>query len=160
MATGEFSCPSTRIPSDSEDDNTIEMNADGDGQEDKSDEKKNSSTSSRGTRRKRENISGALMSFINVYAESTKKRNEILEHKLDSSSSTTSSTNEDIVVHSVENDRDEELLNQCFEILNAMDEIDGDSYSKALKLLHDDVSWRKLFLRMPEKRKLDFIRSL
>ena len=80
MATGEFSCPSTRIPSDSEDDNTTEMNADGDGQEDKSDEKKNSSTSSRGTRRKRENISGALMSFIDVYAESTKKRNEILEH--------------------------------------------------------------------------------
>ena len=40
MATGEFSCPSTRIPSDSEDDNTTEMNADGDGQEDKSDEKK------------------------------------------------------------------------------------------------------------------------
>ena len=160
MATGEFSCPSTRILSDSEDDNTTEMNADGDGQEDKSYEKKNSSTSSRGTRRKRENISGALMSFIDVYAESTKKRNEILEHKLVSSSSTTSSTNEDIVVRSVENDRDEELLNQCFEILNAMDEIDGDSYSKALKLLHDDVSWRKLFLRMPEKRKLDFIRSL
>ena len=140
MATGEFSCPSTRIPSNSEDDNTTEMNADGDGQEDKSDEKKNSSTSSRGTRRKRENISGALMSFIDVYAESTKKRNEILEHKLLGSSSTTSSTNEDIVVRSVENDRDEELLNQCFEILNTMDEIDGDSYSKALKLLHDDVS--------------------
>ena len=40
MATGEFSCPSTRIPSDSEDDNIIEMNVDGDGQEDISDEKK------------------------------------------------------------------------------------------------------------------------
>ena len=60
----------------------------------------------------------------------------------------------------MENDKDEELFNQRFEILNTMDEIDGDSYSKALKLLYDDVSWRKLFLRMPEKRKLDFIRSL
>ena len=156
MAIRKFSCPSTRIPSDSEDDNTIEMNADGDDQEDKSDEKKNSSTSSRGTRRKRENISGALMSFINVYAESTKKKNEILEHKLMSSSS----TNDNIAVLSVENDIDEDLLNQCFEILNTIDEIDGNSYSKALKLLHDDVSWRKLFLCMSEKRKLDFIRSL
>ena len=96
------------------------------------------------------------MSFIDMYAESTKKKNEILEHKLMSSSS----TNDNIAVFSVENDIDEDLLNQCFEILNTIDEIDGDSYSKALKLLHDDVSWRKLFLRMPEKRKLDFIRSL
>ena len=57
----------------------------------------------------------------------------------------------------MENDGDEELLNQCFKILNTMDEIDGDSYSKALKLLHDDVSWRKLFLRIHKKRKIDFI---
>ena len=97
------------------------------------------------------------MSFIDVYAESIKKRNEILEHKLVSYSSTTSSTNDDIAVHSVENYGEEELPNQCFEILNTMDKIDGDSYSKALKLLHDDVSWRKLFLRMPEERKIDFI---
>ncbi|KAF3457451.1 hypothetical protein FNV43_RR02109 [Rhamnella rubrinervis] len=167
MATGEFSFPSTRIPSDSEDGNTInEMNVDGDGQEDKSygmdksEGNKNSSTSSRGTRRKRENISGALMSFINVYAESARKRNEILEHKVASSSSATSSTNDDGAVPSKRNDEDEDLLNQCFEILNTMDEIDGDSYSKAIKLLHDDVTWRKLFLHMPDKRKIDFIRSL
>ena len=96
------------------------------------------------------------MSFIDMYAESTKKKNEILEHKLMSSSS----TNDDIAVLSMENDINKDLLNQCFEILNTIDEIDGDSYSKALKLLHDDVSWRKLFLRMPEKRKLNFIRSL
>ena len=131
MATGEFSCPSTRILSDSEDDNTTEMNADGDGQEDKSYEKKNSSTSSRGTRRKRENISRVLMSFIDVYVESTKKRNEILKYKL-VISSTTSSTNDDIVVRSVRNDGDEELLNQYFEILNTIDEIDEDTYSKDL----------------------------
>ena len=40
MATGEFFCPSTKIPSDLEDDNIIEMNVDGDCQEDKSNEKK------------------------------------------------------------------------------------------------------------------------
>ncbi|KAF3442977.1 hypothetical protein FNV43_RR16895 [Rhamnella rubrinervis] len=112
----------------------------GDGQEDKSERKKNSSTSSRGTRKKRENINGALMSFINVYAKSARKRNEILEHKVASSSYAISSTNDDGTVSSKRNDEDEDFLNQCFEILNTMDEIDGDSYSKAIKLMHDDVT--------------------
>ncbi|KAF3438509.1 hypothetical protein FNV43_RR21271 [Rhamnella rubrinervis] len=147
MATREFSCPSTRIPSDTEDGDIIsEMNVDDDGQEDKfngmdkSEENKNSSTSSRGTRRKRENISGAIISFINVYVESARKRNEILEHKVASFSSANSSTHDDGTVPLKRNDEDENLLNQYFEILNTMDEIDGDSYSQIIKLLHDNVT--------------------
>ncbi|KAF3436793.1 hypothetical protein FNV43_RR19546 [Rhamnella rubrinervis] len=81
MATREFSCPSTRIPSDTEDGDIIsEMNVDDDGQEDK----------------------------FNVPLK--------------------------------RNDEDENLLNQYFEILNTMDEIDGDSYSQIIKLLHDNVT--------------------
>ncbi|KAF3440311.1 hypothetical protein FNV43_RR18595 [Rhamnella rubrinervis] len=114
------------------------MNVDGDGQEDKSDGM-DKSTNSRGTHRKTKNISRAFMSFINVYVESAKKGNEILEHKVASSSSATSSTNDYGTVLSKRNDEVEDLLNQCFEILNMMEEIDGDSYSKAIKLLHDDV---------------------
>ena len=64
MTTREFPCPFTRIPLYSKDDNTIKMNVDGDGQEVKSDEKKNSSISSRGTCKKRENISRALVSLM------------------------------------------------------------------------------------------------
>ena len=138
MTIGEFSCSSTRISSDSKNDNTIsEMNVDGDGQDkfdgmNKSNGKKNSSTSSRRTHRERENISGALVFFIDVYAESTKKRNEIVEHKVVSSSSNNSSINDNSAVRLVGNDGDEELLNQYFEILNTIDEIDEDTYSKDL----------------------------
>ncbi|KAF3445955.1 hypothetical protein FNV43_RR11132 [Rhamnella rubrinervis] len=62
------------------------------------------------------------------------------QHKVASSSSATLFTNDDGAVPSKRNDEDEDLLNQCFEILNTMDEIDGDSYSKAIKLLYDDVT--------------------
>ncbi|KAH7858737.1 hypothetical protein Vadar_027351 [Vaccinium darrowii] len=41
-----------------------------------------------------------------------------------------------------------------------MEDLDGPLYAKGLKLLKEDPSWRELFLKMPEKRKKDWILSL
>ena len=41
-----------------------------------------------------------------------------------------------------------------------MEDIDGETYTKELKLLHGDLARRKLFLPMPDARKKDFINSI
>ncbi|KAF7114639.1 hypothetical protein RHSIM_RhsimUnG0080900 [Rhododendron simsii] len=48
------------------------------------------------------------------------------------------------------------LLAECIKTLNAMEDLDGASYTKGMKLLKDDPSWRPIFLGMSEQRK-DFI---
>lgn len=49
---------------------------------------------------------------------------------------------------------------QCREILDNMEEIDDDRYSRALKLFHGDSSWRKVFVHMADKRRKGFILNL
>lgn len=85
------------------------------------------------------------------------KTNEIFEQIFIGSAS--SQSNEEIQ-SVVKNVSDEEYLMQCLEILNKMEEIDDDSYSKALKLFHGDATWRKIFVVMPCKRRENFILKL
>lgn len=98
------------------------------------------------------------LSFTDLCAESSKKRNETFEQRFIGSESLPGNN---AVQSSVAKDvSDEECLMQCVEILNKMEEIDDDSYSKALKLFHDDATWRKIFLVMPDQRRKNFILQL
>lgn len=85
------------------------------------------------------------------------KTNEIFEQRFIGSASSRSNEEFQSVVKNVS---DEEYLMQCLEILNKMEEIDDDSYSKALKLFHGDATWRKIFVVMPCKRRKNFILKL
>lgn len=146
-ATGGNACPSTKLPSDSEDENDVGSNTNIVG-EDNGPEK-----SGKRVRRRKDEFGSFLSSFIDVYAENAKRKNDILEKR--SLGSTTSQEGQS----SKAKDDDEDLM-ECCKILNAMEDIDGAAYTKILKLLHGDVSWRKLFLLMPDVRKRDFINSL
>ncbi|GFS41605.1 hypothetical protein Acr_00g0075320 [Actinidia rufa] len=48
------------------------------------------------------------------------------------------------------------LFSQCSSILNGMDDLDGLSYFKAMTKLKEDSTWRRIFLGMPDKRKMDW----
>ncbi|CAK9327681.1 unnamed protein product [Citrullus colocynthis] len=91
----------------------------------------------------------------NVYAENAKRKNDILEKRTHSSTARQVDEGQSLG----EKDVDEELM-KCFKILNTMEDIDGEAYTKVLKLLHGDLAWRKLFLLMHDARKKDFINSI
>ncbi|KAH7839912.1 hypothetical protein Vadar_010296 [Vaccinium darrowii] len=58
-------------------------------------------------------------------------------------------------------DVDDLLMDKCMAVLNEMEDLDGPSYAKGLKLLKEDPSWRKLFVNnMSEKRRKDLVASL
>ncbi|XP_050386375.1 uncharacterized protein LOC126802735 [Argentina anserina] len=97
-------------------------------------------------------------SFTRVHGDSSKKRHKTAHEQRFADSVPLRANDE---VQSVSKEvSDEEYLMQCFGILNKMDEIDDDSYSKALKLFRGDPTWRKLFVGMPEKRRKNFILNL
>ncbi|KAK9911053.1 hypothetical protein M0R45_034977 [Rubus argutus] len=96
-------------------------------------------------------------SFTDACAESSKKRNEMFEQRFIGSESLPGNDAAQSVAKDVS---DEECLMQCVEILNKMEEIDDDSYSKALKLFHDVPTWRKIFVVMPDQRRKNFILKL
>ncbi|KAF7152880.1 hypothetical protein RHSIM_Rhsim01G0206100 [Rhododendron simsii] len=45
-------------------------------------------------------------------------------------------------------------------LLNIMEDLDEDSYNKVLEKLHDDILWRQMFLDMPEKKRIAWIKKL
>jgi len=51
-------------------------------------------------------------------------------------------------------------MKDCQAVLNAMEDLDGDSYFKVLKKLHGDVLWRQIFMDMPEKRRIEWIKKI
>ncbi|KAG5543435.1 hypothetical protein RHGRI_016238 [Rhododendron griersonianum] len=51
-------------------------------------------------------------------------------------------------------------MKECQALLNTMEDLDEDSYNKVLEKLHGDVLWRQMFLDMPEKRRITWIKKL
>uniref|UniRef100_A0A9I9E8A3 Myb/SANT-like domain-containing protein n=1 Tax=Cucumis melo TaxID=3656 RepID=A0A9I9E8A3_CUCME len=107
-------------------------------------------------RRNRDKFGSFFSSFLDVYAENANRNNDILDKR---SFGCTSSEVDESQTSSKKDDLHEELM-ECLDILNTMEDVDGETYSKILKLLHGDLACRKLFLRMPDSRKRDFINSL
>uniref|UniRef100_A0A9I9EIN4 Myb/SANT-like domain-containing protein n=1 Tax=Cucumis melo TaxID=3656 RepID=A0A9I9EIN4_CUCME len=152
-ATGVIACPSTRLISDFEDENENDVARNtkiGVEENDKGKSKKR-------VRRNRDEFDSFFSPFLNIYAENAMRNNDILEKR--SFGCTSSEVDESQTSSKKDDDLHEELM-ECLDILHTMEDVDGDTYSKILKLLHRDLDWRKLFLRMPDSRKRDFINSL
>ncbi|KAL9226593.1 hypothetical protein vseg_002386 [Gypsophila vaccaria] len=49
---------------------------------------------------------------------------------------------------------------RCMDALNQLEGIDGASYVKATRFIHDDALWRKMFLCMPDNRKKDWVLNI
>ncbi|XP_074308252.1 uncharacterized protein LOC141643118 [Silene latifolia] len=49
---------------------------------------------------------------------------------------------------------------RCMKALNELEGIDGASYVKATRFIHDDALWRKMFLCMPDERKKDWVLNI
>ncbi|GFY93357.1 hypothetical protein Acr_08g0017530 [Actinidia rufa] len=81
-------------------------------------------------------------------SKSSRKKVELLEMREKARAAS-------ISVSSPYNDDSLGLFSQCSSILNGMDDLDGLSYSKAMTKLKDDPTWRPIFLKMLEKRKMD-----
>uniref|UniRef100_A0A9I9E5D7 L10-interacting MYB domain-containing protein-like n=1 Tax=Cucumis melo TaxID=3656 RepID=A0A9I9E5D7_CUCME len=131
-ATGVNACPSTRLISDSEDENENDVVSNTNFGVEENDKGKSKKT------------------------KNAKRKNDILEKR---SFGCTSSEVDESQTSSKKDDLHKKLM-ECLDILNTMEDVDGEAYSKVQKLLYEDLTWRKLFLRMPNSRKRDFINSL
>uniref|UniRef100_A0A9I9EKF7 Myb/SANT-like domain-containing protein n=2 Tax=Cucumis melo TaxID=3656 RepID=A0A9I9EKF7_CUCME len=151
-AIGVNACPSTRLISNSEDQNENDVASNTNVGVEENDKGK----SKKRVRRNRDEFGNFFSSFLDVYAENAKRKNDILEKR---SFGCTSSEVDESQTSSKKYDLHEELM-EYLDILNTMEDVDREAYSKILKLLHGDLAWRKLFLRMPDSRKRDFINCL
>uniref|UniRef100_A0A9I9EA03 L10-interacting MYB domain-containing protein-like n=1 Tax=Cucumis melo TaxID=3656 RepID=A0A9I9EA03_CUCME len=134
-ATGVNACPSTRLISDSEDENENDVASNTNVGVEENDKEK----SKKRVRRKKDEFGSFFSSFLDVYAENAKRKNDILEKR---SFGCTSSQVDESQTSSKKDDLHEELI-ECLDILNTMEDVDGETYSKILKLLHGDLAWRK-----------------
>ncbi|KAG5524005.1 hypothetical protein RHGRI_030869 [Rhododendron griersonianum] len=100
--------------------------------------------------KKRDSLSANLSASLSALAESSKRKVDILEAKHNAKSTSVSVTSQD-------HGEPQGLLAACIKTLNAMEDLDGASYTKGMKLLKDDPSWRPIFLGMSEQRKKDFL---
>ncbi|KAA8545369.1 hypothetical protein F0562_020153 [Nyssa sinensis] len=57
-------------------------------------------------------------------------------------------------------DHSSDLIQECMTILNDIEDINGIVYTKTLRILHDDHTWRKMFLAMPAHRRKEWIFTL
>ncbi|KAF7124031.1 hypothetical protein RHSIM_Rhsim12G0122900 [Rhododendron simsii] len=100
--------------------------------------------------KKRDSLSENLSASLSALAKSSKRKVDILEAKHNAKSTSVSVTSQD-------HGEPQGLLAERIKTLNAMEDLDGASYTKGMKLLKDDPSWRPIFLGMSEQRKKDFI---
>uniref|UniRef100_A0A9I9E8L5 Uncharacterized protein n=1 Tax=Cucumis melo TaxID=3656 RepID=A0A9I9E8L5_CUCME len=116
-ATDVNVCPSTRLISDSEDENENDVASD---------------------------------TNVDVYAENAKRKNDILEKR---SFGCTFSEVDESQTSSKKDDLYEKLM-ECLDILNTMEDVDGQAYSKILKLLHGSCLEKAIFAyaRFKEER--------
>ncbi|KAL2900283.1 L10-interacting MYB domain-containing protein [Bienertia sinuspersici] len=92
-------------------------------------------------------------------SENSKKKLELLERKMSITNSTTS-INESENSGNYLKGNDQDLLMECIDTLSALEGVDGASFAKATKLIHDDPLWRMIFLRLPDDRKKDFVLNI
>ncbi|XP_050941526.1 L10-interacting MYB domain-containing protein-like [Cucumis melo] len=131
-ATGVNVCPSTRLISNSEDENENDVASNTNVGVEENDKGK----SKKRVQRNRDEYDSFFSSFLDVYAENVKRKNDILEKR---SFGFTSSEVDESQTSSKKDDLHEELM-ECLDILNTMEDVDGEAYSKILKLLHGDLA--------------------
>ncbi|KAJ4828027.1 hypothetical protein Tsubulata_035106 [Turnera subulata] len=56
--------------------------------------------------------------------------------------------------------QDYSIVKECMSALNSLEDVDGASYTKATRYIHDDPLWREMFLYMPRERKRDWVLNI
>ncbi|KAK7260199.1 hypothetical protein RIF29_26043 [Crotalaria pallida] len=154
---------STKSLSISDDDDSDDDDDDDSDKDDSSGEEEDSYESSKDNKKRkaREDAHVAFANAMSIYAETTKKKLAILEKMSTSHFTMSSSTNaKGEVVGQQRSVQDKESLMTCLRALQGLEGIDGASFTKALKLLKEDPSWRDVFLTLSDERKKDLVLNL
>ncbi|KNA16172.1 hypothetical protein SOVF_091330, partial [Spinacia oleracea] len=148
-ATGLSSHPSTKSPSDSEDENDTDGEVGDLEKQCEEGPKSKKVKTSVNPKKLREKVNTAMADALVAMSENSKKKLELLEKKINGNNGGGQQSKED-----------DDLLMECIDTLSALEGIDGASFAKATKLIHDDPLWRKMFLQFPDDRKIDFVLNL
>ncbi|KAL2921008.1 ATP-dependent Clp protease ATP-binding subunit ClpX [Bienertia sinuspersici] len=153
-ATGGSSHPSNQSPSDTEDENETDgevSNSDKEGEEEGEQGRKTKKAKANVNPKKlREKVNFAVADALVAMSENSKKKLELLERKMGTTNSTTS------INESETKGNDQDLLMECIDTLSILEGVDGASFAKATKLIHDDPLWRMIFLRLPDDKEKRF----
>ncbi|XP_020255743.1 uncharacterized protein LOC109832746 isoform X2 [Asparagus officinalis] len=151
-ATGDHAHPSTKSPTISEDDN-------GEEGEDEEDVESSRAKKKAKVANKRvplnQQIQLAMVEALTSMGENSRKKMELRERKM---SSTTADSH--VSGGRGRNSEEEQGMVQCITALSALPDVDSTQFSKAAHILHDDASWRTMFLAMPSERKKDWVLKL
>ncbi|KAL2926490.1 L10-interacting MYB domain-containing protein [Bienertia sinuspersici] len=156
-ATGGSSHPSTQSPSDTEDENETDGevgNSEKGEKEGEQGPKTKKAKANANPKKLREKVNIAMADALVAMSENSKKKLELLERKMSTTNSTTS------INESENKGNDKDLLMECIDTLSTLEGVDGASFAKATKLIHDDPLWRIIFLRLPNDRKKDFVLNI
>lgn len=152
-ATGDNVHPSTKFPSDSEDD-VVSVE---DNKKDQPKElKRKRADNSRKT--KKDTMGATLNNFLECMVEQSRKRSDLFESKLKSCFD--EKGHEGLGQSAVRSDESKVILHSAIDALSALEGIDGEQFSKCFTKLHDDSLWREMFMKISDDRKVDVIRSL
>ncbi|ONK67958.1 uncharacterized protein A4U43_C05F5620 [Asparagus officinalis] len=97
----------------------------------------------------------AMVEALTSMGENSRKKMELRERKM---SSTTADSH--VSGGRGRNSEEEQGMVQCITELSALPGVDSTQFSKAAHILHDDASWRTMFLAMPSERKKDWVLNL
>ncbi|XP_056697647.1 uncharacterized protein [Spinacia oleracea] len=148
-ATGACSHPSTKSPSESEDEDDTDAEVGDVEKQCEEGPKTKKAKTSINPKTLRAKVNTALADALVAMSENSKKKLELLEKKYNVSNEGGQQSKEE-----------DDLLMECIDSLSALKGIDGASFAKATKLIHDDPLWRKMFLRFPNDRKIDFVLNI
>ncbi|KAL2896631.1 L10-interacting MYB domain-containing protein [Bienertia sinuspersici] len=158
-ATGGSSHPSTQSPSDTEEENETDGEVGNSEKEGEQGPKTKKAKANVNPKKLREKVNIAMADALVAMSENSKKKLELLERKMSTTNSTT-------LINESENSgnylkaNDQDLLMECIDTLSTLEGVDGASFAKATKLIHDDPLWRMIFLRLPDDRKKDFVLNI
>ena len=134
-ATGSNAHPSTRSPSQDKDGDD-----DDDAQSISPSTRNEESGSKRRVKRTKFSSASVLADALATYNETAKRKTDLIEKSMMTSKPTN-------------------LLQESVEALNQIDGVSGEVYAKAIAKFESEVS-RALFLKMPEHRRMDWLRNL
>ncbi|GAA0169988.1 hypothetical protein LIER_24353 [Lithospermum erythrorhizon] len=162
-ATGELTYPSTRLPSDDENEGSCDFDPttknikeiDDDEETDYLTTHKRKRASSPKRRVRKESIGRALTNIMSAFVESSTKRTELLNRKSLASCEPCGEARTDTTPTD-----GHALLMESIGALDALEEIDDLQYLKVLKLLREDPVWREIFLKIPLNRRRGVVLNL
>ncbi|KAI8545964.1 hypothetical protein RHMOL_Rhmol07G0078700 [Rhododendron molle] len=154
-ATGAQAHPSNKVPSSSDSSDPEFQFKD----EPEVESAEGSKAKPKAKNKKRDSFAANISSALSQFAENAKRRVDVMERKLHCSHPGCSGVSGSMSIGEVGIGPLAAGMKECQALLNTMDDLDEDSYNKVLEKLHGDVLWRQMFMDMPEKRRIAWIKK-